>query len=111
MTHSSQFNNAIRTVDNSNAVVKGLIVTQQYIAIRYDLATVYGDGVAANLHATLGRSHYTVCLVTVTQWFPTALEVLNPTSSTHAFIEPFVVEKIKLKLFQFQTYVYNYILY
>ena len=29
------------------------------------------------------------------QWFLTLLEVLNPTSSIHAFIEPFVDGKIK----------------
>ena len=29
------------------------------------------------------------------QWFLTLLEVLNPSSSIHAFIEPFVVAKIK----------------
>ena len=29
------------------------------------------------------------------QWFFILLEVLNPTSSIHAFIEPFVVAKIK----------------
>ena len=33
--------------------------------------------------------------VDLTQWFLTLLEVLNPTSSIHAFIEPFVVGKIK----------------
>ena len=33
--------------------------------------------------------------VHVAQWFLTLVEVLNPTSSIHAFIEPFVVAKIK----------------
>ena len=32
------------------------------------------------------------------QWFLTLLEVLNPSSSIHAFIEPFVVGKIKCVL-------------
>ena len=34
-------------------------------------------------------------LLRVEQWFLTLFEVLNPTSSIHAFIKPFVVGKIK----------------
>ena len=40
-------------------------------------------------------------LCTVVQWFLTLLEVLNPTSSIQAFIEPFVVGKIKCVLSTF----------
>ena len=58
---------------------------------------------------------YRVCWISALcifrlQWFLTLLEVLNPTSSTHAFIEPFVVTKIKCFPL-IKIYVYNYILY
>ena len=43
------------------------------------------------------------------QRFLALLEVLNPTSSIHAFIEPYVFGAFVS--FKFKTYVYNYILY
>ena len=36
---------------------------------------------------------YLVLRVALDQWFLTLLKVLNPTSSIHGFIEPFVVGK------------------
>ena len=44
------------------------------------------------------------------QWFLALLEVLSPTSSIHAFIEPFVVGVFFIS-FKFKTCVYNYVLY
>ena len=45
------------------------------------------DDLRSRCHFNPGRS--------ILLWFLTLLEVLNPTSSIHIFIEPFVVAKIK----------------
>ena len=41
------------------------------------------------------------------QWLLTFLEVLSPTSPIHAFMEPFIVRKIKCAfLLKFKAYIY-----
>ena len=44
------------------------------------------------------------------QWFLTLLEVLNLTSSIHAFIEPFVAEKNKVCVLNFIFIAQNHLL-
>ena len=48
----------------------------------------------------------TPMIFSIRQWFLTFLEVLNPTSSKHAFIKPFVVAKNKIYVMNFIHFIF-----
>ena len=74
-----------------------------------DIDSGQDDDDVEDLYEMVSRHRETLPL---RQWFLTFLEVLNPTSSIHAVIDPFIVAKMQCGFFfKFKTHVYNNILY